>query len=204
MQQASTTTATTEKCNRCGAVKDTSSFPRRAGTGKVLRPRMCQACRNAADYEKAKRWSDANPELAKERGREYERRNNEKRKARWHVDPEYREAAGRAAARYRAKNQEKLREKLKVKHRTERKRVLELHGGCCACCGESNWEFLALDHKNGGGNKEREAIGVVAYYRRFRYAREPIPGFRVLCHNCNAALGFYGYCPHQKREAAAA
>jgi hypothetical protein len=20
--------------------------------------------------------------------------------------------------------------------------------------------------------------------------------YRVLCHNCNMALGFYGYCPH--------
>jgi hypothetical protein len=21
-------------------------------------------------------------------------------------------------------------------------------------------------------------------------------GFRVLCHNCNSALGYYGHCPH--------
>jgi hypothetical protein len=25
----------------------------------------------------------------------------------------------------------------------------------------------------------------------------PHPDYRVLCHNCNTALGFYGYCPHQ-------
>jgi hypothetical protein len=23
-------------------------------------------------------------------------------------------------------------------------------------------------------------------------------GYRVLCHNCNLARGFYGYCPHEK------
>jgi hypothetical protein len=22
-------------------------------------------------------------------------------------------------------------------------------------------------------------------------------GFRTLCHNCNLARGFYGYCPHE-------
>jgi len=22
-------------------------------------------------------------------------------------------------------------------------------------------------------------------------------GFRVLCHNCNQAIGLYGYCPHK-------
>lgn len=30
-------------------------------------------------------------------------------------------------------------------------------------------------------------------------------GFRVLCHNCNSAHGYYGYCPHdvgEKLEAA--
>lgn len=23
-------------------------------------------------------------------------------------------------------------------------------------------------------------------------------GFRVLCHNCNSSLGYYGYCPHRR------
>ena len=26
------------------------------------------------------------------------------------------------------------------------------------------------------------------------------PGFRVLCHNCNQALGAYGYCPHKGKQ----
>jgi hypothetical protein len=24
------------------------------------------------------------------------------------------------------------------------------------------------------------------------------PGYRVLCHNCNSAYGYYGHCPHQQ------
>jgi hypothetical protein len=28
--------------------------------------------------------------------------------------------------------------------------------------------------------------------------REKLPdGFRVLCHNCNQAIGYYGVCPHE-------
>jgi len=26
----------------------------------------------------------------------------------------------------------------------------------------------------------------------------PADEFRVLCHNCNAARGYYGYCPHER------
>ena len=25
-------------------------------------------------------------------------------------------------------------------------------------------------------------------------------GFKILCHNCNNAKGFYGKCPHQKQS----
>jgi hypothetical protein len=24
------------------------------------------------------------------------------------------------------------------------------------------------------------------------------PGFRVLCHNCNMAIGLFGVCPHER------
>ena len=71
----------------------------------------------------------------------------------------------------------------------------------CACCGESAYEFLALDHKKGGGEKHRKKTS----YRGFEMAvwlrRAGWPkGFRVLCHNCNMAIGFYGRCPHQGKK----
>jgi len=83
--------------------------------------------------------------------------------------------------------------------RRKRLRVLEHYGGSppkCACCGESLLEFLTIDHINGGGNKERQKRGFnTAYYLE----RENYPsGYRVLCMNCNFALGHYKYCPHQK------
>ncbi len=65
----------------------------------------------------------------------------------------------------------------------------------CACCGESIFEFLTIDHIDGGGNKHRknERISNLSLWLK----RRQFPsGFRILCTNCNFAHGVYGYCPH--------
>jgi hypothetical protein len=66
----------------------------------------------------------------------------------------------------------------------------------CACCGETTYEFLCIDHINGGGAQHAQEIGRGKIYRWLINNSFPI-GFRVLCHNCNLSLGYYGYCPHQ-------
>jgi Recombination endonuclease VII len=58
--------------------------------------------------------------------------------------------------------------------RRKREELIQSLGGKCACCGESEIKFLAVDHVNGKAQPERQ----------------------VLCHNCNLAKGFYGQCPH--------
>lgn len=65
----------------------------------------------------------------------------------------------------------------------------------CACCGENNFEFLAIDHIDGGGRKAQRERGHGNIHQWLK-ARGYPEGFRVLCHNCNMSLGFYGYCPH--------
>lgn len=84
-----------------------------------------------------------------------------------------------------------------------RDRVLSHYGGRCSCCGEIRKEFLALDHKNGNGQKHRKELGGGAI-RMYRWAvKNGFPAiFRVLCHNCNMALGCCGYCPHQTDQRA--
>jgi hypothetical protein len=82
--------------------------------------------------------------------------------------------------------------------RKYRQEAFDAYGSVCACCGEGRYEFLTIDHPNGGGRKEREAHSVwgpnfVRWLARQGYP----PGYRVLCHNCNSAYGYYGYCPHQ-------
>lgn len=65
----------------------------------------------------------------------------------------------------------------------------------CACCGEEKIEFLSIDHINGGGHKHRKSIGGQKIDQWLLQQGFP-DGFRILCHNCNQALGNYGYCPH--------
>ena len=75
--------------------------------------------------------------------------------------------------------------------------TIEAYGGKCDCCNESTTEFLAIDHVNGGGTKERrERFSSPAQLQKWLRDNNYPDGYRVLCHNCNSALGFYGYCPH--------
>lgn len=86
-----------------------------------------------------------------------------------------------------------------------RYKVLQHYSGkevpACDCCGETTYEFLSIDHANGDGNKHRQEIGRTRLYAWLLRNGLP-PGFRVLCHNCNQAIGANGFCPHQRPELA--
>ena len=83
--------------------------------------------------------------------------------------------------------------------------AFEAYGGCvCACCGETHLEFLSIDHVDGGGAEHRRQLGKnhgpgARFYAWLKNQGFP-PGYRVLCMNCNASIGWYGYCPHGKAE----
>src|SRR3990172_5963982 len=62
--------------------------------------------------------------------------------------------------KWRAKNLEHSRRYMRGWHAALRREVLDHYGGACACCGETTLEFLSLDHKNGGGTKHRNEIGL--------------------------------------------
>ena len=98
-------------------------------------------------------------------------------------------------------------DRARAKERVIRVELLNRYGNQCACCGESDPRFLALDHVNGGGARHRStgkdgkpkkgmtAIGVIA--KREGYPQDG--RYQLLCHNCNMAKGFYGACPHSMR-----
>ena len=69
----------------------------------------------------------------------------------------------------------------------------------CACCGETEVKFLAIDHMNGNGSSHRKTVPVAALPRWLQANNYP-SGFQVLCHNCNCAKGYYGMCPHQEKS----
>ena len=90
-----------------------------------------------------------------------------------------------------------------AKHRARIKReVFEHYGNRCVCCRESRFEFLGIDHIAGGGNKHRADMKMTAGHGTYMWLRKnKFPeGFRLLCHNCNQSLGFYGHCPHENEK----
>jgi hypothetical protein len=98
--------------------------------------------------------------------------------------------------RWRATNNAHSTQYMRRWQRSRRARVLEHYGGHCACCGEAEYEFLAVDHIDGGGEKHRAEVGqgsrMIDWILKSGFPK----GFRVLCHNCNQAIGYYGECPH--------
>lgn len=100
---------------------------------------------------------------------------------------------------YDKKYRETHRDYLRIKHRDWNRKIrleaLNHYGGSCECCGEVRTEFLGIDHIFGGGQAHRKSL-TISIYRWLKKNNWPA-GFRVLCHNCNLSLAFYGYCPHK-------
>lgn len=78
------------------------------------------------------------------------------------------------------------------------------YGGCfCQCCGETELDFLALDHINNDGAEHRKRIfgrsnagGGHSMHQHLKNQGFP-PGFQVYCHNCNWSKQISGTCVHQ-------
>jgi hypothetical protein len=85
-------------------------------------------------------------------------------------------------------------------YRQLRNEVFAAYGGYrCNCCGESEPDFLQIDHIDGNGGQHRKAIGQGRTYRWLKQNNFP-PGFQVLCANCNFSKGHYGSCPHTRQS----
>lgn len=164
----------TKICKTCGLPKPPSDYRWDRRGAYVAN---CDECRRA--YFRA--WSALHPRpktVIKEKNHEY-----------WE--------------RKRSKEREKNRRNSQRRRRQLRMRVLQYYGGdppCCACCGEGLYEFLCIDHIGGGGGFHRQKMSsgnpIYSWIERHDYP----DGFQVLCHNCNMALGLYGYCPHTLKD----
>lgn len=68
----------------------------------------------------------------------------------------------------------------------------------CACCGETGFSFLTLDHiKPILRRTTKQNLGGIVLYKQLRTASYP-EGYQVLCFNCNCAKGARAVCPHQE------
>jgi len=87
------------------------------------------------------------------------------------------------------------------RHRQLRQLVIATYGGKCTCpcgCNQSQWEYLGIDHKDGGGNQHRRQIGAPRKFLQWIVKNSYPKTLRLLCHNCHYAITFYGYCPREK------
>lgn len=112
-------------------------------------------------------------------------------------DPIRKKRARERGAEWYRQNGERARLKNRVNARLQKLRCLAHYGGACACCGEARVEFLAMDHVDGDGYEHRKKCGSKIYHWLVKNNFPSEPRLRVLCHNCNMAIGFYGFCPHQ-------
>ena len=130
-----------------------------------------------------KQWRLDNPEKERENERRRYQRDKEKR--------------DKLAREWASNNRELINQRANAKNREIRLDVLTHYGGHCVCCGETTKEFLAIDHINGDGNKQRKSIGSSSTFYRWVKKNNYPEYLQILCHNCNMAKGFYGGCPHE-------
>jgi hypothetical protein len=95
-------------------------------------------------------------------------------------------------------NKEQVSRSNKIRYEKYKNLVFDHYGHKCSCpeCGEAHFEFLTIDHIDGGGRKHRKDLKIGNLYRWLVKNNFPL-GFRTLCMNCNFSIGLYGYCPHQ-------
>ncbi len=141
----------------------------------------------------AKIWYEANRGKAQEANRKWRSKHPEK-------PAEYKK-------RWLEKNPELRSQVIRDYHIRLRRAAIEHYGGknpkcmCPGICAEATYEFLCIDHINGGTAGKRGTSAHVKYggtlYQWLKRHNYPL-GFQVLCHNCNIAKAAYGKCPHQK------
>jgi hypothetical protein len=97
---------------------------------------------------------------------------------------------------YRKKNK-KILQKKKLEHLYRvKEEVLDHFGRKCNCCGETQYEFLTIDHINGRDKSEPRITGKKLWLK-VKSENYPKNKYQLLCFNCNCAKGIYGSCPHK-------
>lgn len=160
--------------------------------------------------EYSRRWKDKNREAVNEQARLRRRAlrlaamadpvQHEAMKAKGRADYAKHRERRRADANRKAKeNRVTILARAKERYAAAKDAAIRAYGGYrCACCSVTVPEFLAIDHINGGGNRQRKVHGSGMQFYLWLKRNDYPEGFRILCHNCNYALGQFGYCPHQQ------
>lgn len=89
-------------------------------------------------------------------------------------------------------------EQERLRHLKLRKTVYAAYGDKCACppCGTTDFDFLTVDHINGGGEKDRDEIGHGATWYKWIIENNFPKTLQLLCANCNLSKLRNGQCHH--------
>lgn len=118
------------------------------------------------------------------------------RRSRYAADPEKYKARMKVWAQSEAGRSSRA-----SRHASLVEAALAAYGARCACCGEIEPAFLTVDHVGGWGAAHRKEAGTGNIYQWLKRAGYPKDGtIRILCWNCNCAMGVRGGCPHALRE----
>ncbi len=138
--------------------------------GTLVRYRICKECTN----KKAHQYYLENSEKFKERSRLWKKKNKEKV-----IEISKRYRRGLKIKALEAYSNKKLR---------------------CVCCGETEIDFLCLDHIDNDGAKQRERYGIGTSFLKWLKANNYPKDLRlqVMCLNCNMSKRIQGgVCIHQ-------
>jgi hypothetical protein len=109
-------------------------------------------------------------------------------------------------ARYRKDRLVPMRQKARLYREHLSSRVKTLLGGACACCGESRFEMLTLDHINNDGGGAKRPHHATTYYRVKKELESGDENrvsavkksFQLMCWNCNLSKRNGGECYHKR------
>lgn len=104
--------------------------------------------------------------------------------------------------RTEVRTKEEMAERTRKWRAALRLEVFAAYGDTCACCGETEMVFLALDHVNEDGAEHRKSLAKGYAGRTYQVYSDVKkqgfpPTYQLLCHNCNIAKYRLGVCPHQ-------
>jgi hypothetical protein len=115
--------------------------------------------------------------------------------------PGSRQKLAESQRRWVAANHEKVCIARAARLRKLKQFVLDHYDSRCACCGETEYIFLTVDHVNGNGRShkrqlQRDQRGVSMYH--FLMKNNFPDGYQILCYNCNCGRQINGgICPHE-------
>lgn len=130
-----------EACKSCGTIliSDLNWYL----SSKKHNERRCINC----TIIKSREYYEANKEGISNQG-----------KLKWKTDKDFVKKHQERTKVYRDTNRDAIRADGMQYRKTTHQRIVEFLGGKCVVCGETDWQILMPNHKNGGGKKERRAL----------------------------------------------